>query len=60
MVLRNSLEGTPESSSYALVETHLLILDRPTTGLDKESRNHFYSLVREKPMQLESLPVCYA
>ena len=25
----------------------LLILDEPTTGLDKESRNHFYSLVRE-------------
>ncbi|MBF0911217.1 MAG: ATP-binding cassette domain-containing protein [Atopobiaceae bacterium] len=25
----------------------LLVLDEPTTGLDKESRNHFYSLVRE-------------
>lgn len=25
----------------------LLILDEPTTGLDKESRDHFYSLVRE-------------
>ena len=25
----------------------LLILDEPTTGLDKDSRDHFYELVRE-------------
>ena len=24
-----------------------LILDEPTTGLDKDSRDHFYALVRE-------------
>ena len=32
-------------------QSELLILDEPTTGLDKDSRDHFYELVR-KPMRL--------